>query len=257
MIKKIANTFRAIVRPVKNTFLGYGHTVDKTPVKGLIAYKVNYFMNSTDGGIVLSPYNYSSTYTNLNDEADCVATSWNNNHFQEQIPVWDCSCGFYAYKSAVEAFGHDEHSYYTNNSYVLEVVISGKYIEYEKGYRYAHQRVQSVIVSNCFEETCYAAATCFVESSPEKLGNAFMSSRGNYFPSCKKHMLKFSPKKRLTFEQFGLRLSKEVAPKHKAVTVKSLHPNLKPLTAKEVKKKSLKQFFKYLNVNRLLDSLFY
>jgi len=57
-----------------------------------------------------------------------------------------CTCGFYAYHDRDKAEVHKQNTIY---SVLLEVAISGKYMNHTKGIRFHHQRVKKVIVRNC------------------------------------------------------------------------------------------------------------
>ena len=75
-------------------------------------------------------------------EASCV---WSRRHAP---PRRRCSCGFYCLHSLAEARAL---SCATANraAVVLEVVASGRFIRYERGLRYSHQRVKAVRVGPC------------------------------------------------------------------------------------------------------------
>jgi len=75
-------------------------------------------------------------------EASCV---WSRRHAP---PRRRCSCGFYCLNSLTEARAL---SCATANraAVLLEVVASGRFIRYERGLRYSHQRVRAVRVGPC------------------------------------------------------------------------------------------------------------
>ena len=75
-------------------------------------------------------------------EASCV---WSRRHAP---PRRRCSCGFYCLHSLAEARAL---SCATANraAVVLEVVAYGRFIRYERGLRYSHQRVRAVRVGRC------------------------------------------------------------------------------------------------------------
>jgi hypothetical protein len=75
-------------------------------------------------------------------EASCV---WSRRHAP---PRRRCSCGFYCLHSLAEARAL---SCATANraAVVLEVAASGRFIRYERGLRYSHQRVKAVRVGPC------------------------------------------------------------------------------------------------------------
>ena len=75
-------------------------------------------------------------------EASCV---WSRRHAP---PRRRCSCGFYCLHSLAEARAL---SCATANraAVLLEVVASGRFVRYERGLRYSHQRVRAVRVGPC------------------------------------------------------------------------------------------------------------
>src|SRR5207237_433214 len=80
------------------------------------------------------------------DGADAEAScGWSRRHAP---PRRRCSCGFYCLHSLAEARAL---SCATANraAVVLEVVASGRFIRYERGLRYSHQRVKAVRVGPC------------------------------------------------------------------------------------------------------------
>lgn len=75
-------------------------------------------------------------------EAVCV---WNRRHAP---PKRRCGCGFYCLHSLAEARAlacATEH----RTAVLLEVVASGRFIRYEQGLRYSHQRVTAVRAGAC------------------------------------------------------------------------------------------------------------
>jgi hypothetical protein len=82
---------------------------------------------------------------------------WNHRH---DVPRRGCGCGFYCFHTLerARAMAADEHYRAT---VVLEVAASGRFIRYEDGLRYAHQRVRTVRLGRC---TCGAPAEVLVES---------------------------------------------------------------------------------------------
>lgn len=63
-----------------------------------------------------------------------------------EVPSELCTCGFYAYAEPDSAIHHDQND---DRCVLVEVAISGKYLWYENGYRYAHQRVKTVHIGGC------------------------------------------------------------------------------------------------------------
>lgn len=75
-------------------------------------------------------------------DASCV---WSGRHLP---PRRRCGCGFYCFTTLAEARAL---SCVTANqsAVLLDVVASGRFIRYERGLRYSHQRVQTVRVGAC------------------------------------------------------------------------------------------------------------
>lgn len=69
--------------------------------------------------------------------------------YHKEIPARICDCGFHAYNEYAPARDHDQ-----KGNFVLRVVGSGKMFEYKQGYRYGHQRVEEIIVTECANYGC-------------------------------------------------------------------------------------------------------
>lgn len=70
-----------------------------------------------------------------------------------EIPARSCNCGFHAYNEYAPARNHDQ-----KGLFILRVVGSGRMFEYKQGYRYGHQRVEEVIVTECATYGCGSRA---------------------------------------------------------------------------------------------------
>lgn len=107
-------------------------------------YKLAFPMVSADGsragftGVVMGrqqPYGLSA-------EAVCALG------VQHRCPSRWCDCGFYCFHRCEDARALTCDPQYAG-TVLLEVQASGRYIRYEKGLRYAHQRVTEVAVGRC------------------------------------------------------------------------------------------------------------
>ncbi len=74
---------------------------------------------------------------NLKDEAYCTEFSGDEPHL---VPHNNCTCGFYSFKKLGEAQA------YKVGRVVVEVVCSGRFIEFDKGYRYSKQAVSEIFL---------------------------------------------------------------------------------------------------------------
>ena len=126
------------------------------PSGPLPGYKLAHAVMSTDGsraafvGLVTGA---RQVYGSLADGV-CV---WNHRHV---VPKRGCGCGFYCFHTLerARAMAADEHYRAT---VILEVAASGRFIRYEQGLRYAHQRVRAVRLGRC---ACGAPADVMVDS---------------------------------------------------------------------------------------------
>ncbi len=91
-------------------------------------------------------------------QADAICL-WGRRH---SVPDRRCQCGFYCFHTLehAEAMATDENRC---GVVVLEVAASGRFIRYEKGLRYSHQRVRSVRLGRC---TCGAPADLLLDTRP-------------------------------------------------------------------------------------------
>ena len=192
-----------------NHFIGrsvFANPVAKKKATGLRGWKRNELYILDDGRVQFKSLAFD-LFSKV--EADAVCTSnedlennlkaYEYNKVEEhlitflvdhhKIPSKICTCGFYAYESRSGAEFHAQpNSFYgTDTSVLMEVAISGKFIQYQKGYRYAHQRITKVIVGKCVSaDGCLEQATLF---------SGLSTSEGTrLYPSCLKHskMVKFS-----------------------------------------------------------------
>lgn len=114
------------------------------PPAPLHGYKLAYPLLSSDG----TKAAFSGLSIGKRRPYDAVADatcSWNPRH---AAPVRRCSCGFYCFHSIERARAMGCDTRY-RTAVVLEVSVSGRYIRYEDGIRYARQRVGAVRVRDC------------------------------------------------------------------------------------------------------------
>ena len=110
----------------------------------LPGYKLAYPMLSADGsstgfsGVTLGrSHVYGPT-------ADAVCVYG----LRHRSPSGWCDCGFYCFHNVTDAWELACEPEY-RNSVLLEITVYGRYLRYEKGLRYARQRVNAVRVGRC------------------------------------------------------------------------------------------------------------
>ncbi|WP_028922707.1 hypothetical protein [Pseudonocardia acaciae] len=130
-----------------------------TPLRG---YKLAHPMISADGGragfsgVTLGR---ASVY-GVRADAECAQGG------RHRSPSRWCDCGFYCVHTLddARALACDPDYRY---AVLLEVAVSGRFLRYERGLRYARQRVTRVRVGRC---GCGHAATVFVETGAGSMG---------------------------------------------------------------------------------------
>lgn len=82
--------------------------------------------------------------TAMNDDAQCIVPHEDGEGlgFHLSYPSRFCTCGFHGYSDYADAVTHSQ-----SGDVILKVVASGKMFEYDKGYRFGHQRVEGVVIS--------------------------------------------------------------------------------------------------------------
>ena len=130
--------------------------------KPLPGFKLAYPMLSADGtatgfsGVTLGR---AHVYRAI-DDAICVHGS------RHSCPSRWCDCGFYCFSDAAAARDlacEPDH----RGAVLLEVAVSGRYRRYERGLRYARQRVRSVELGRC---DCGRPAAVLVDSGAGSVG---------------------------------------------------------------------------------------
>lgn len=130
--------------------------------KPLPGFKLAYPMLSADGtttgfsGVTLGR---AHVYRAI-DDAICVHGS------RHSCPSRWCDCGFYCFNdigSARDLACEPEH----RGAVLIEVAVSGRYRRYERGLRYARQRVRSVEIGRC---DCGRSAAVLADSGAGSIG---------------------------------------------------------------------------------------
>jgi hypothetical protein len=85
---------------------------------------------------------------------------------RHESPSRWCDCGFYCLHTLNDARALAYEAAY-RGAVLLEVAASGRFLRYERGLRYARQRVRRVRVGRC---GCAHPATVFVDSGSSSLG---------------------------------------------------------------------------------------
>ncbi len=131
---------------------------EERPAEPPTGYKIAHPVLSQDGGRVgfvgvslggALPYG-------VVDEARCVYG------LRHRAPHRRCDCGFHCVHDRVQAEGllcTAEH----RAAVLLEVAVLGSYIRFERGFRYARQRVRAMTVGACVR-SCGAAAGVLTEA---------------------------------------------------------------------------------------------
>lgn len=128
----------------------------------LPGYKLAHPMLSADGsaagftGITLG----QSTAYGVVADATCAQGS------RHQSPSRWCDCGFYCLHALADARALAYDPAY-RDAVLLEVSASGRFLRYERGLRYARQRVRRVRVGRC---ECARPATAFADSGTGSIG---------------------------------------------------------------------------------------
>jgi hypothetical protein len=129
------------------------------PLRG---YKLAYPMVSVDGtragfsGVTLG----QGMVYGVVAEAGCAQGG------RHQSPSRWCDCGFYCLHSLVDAQALGCEAGY-RDAVLVDVAASGRFLRYERGLRYARQRVSRVRVGRC---GCGHPGTVFVDSGTGSLG---------------------------------------------------------------------------------------
>lgn len=224
----------AFIQPIYNGYLGKGHKVVKKPVSGLVGYKKVYLtMPKTfkaNSKVKMRAFHYGGEYP-LSGDATCQTSHNPNDGFNHTVPEWNCTCGFYSYKTINQAFEHDSlANMYRNPGFVVEAAISGKFIQYKKGYRYEHQRITAIYVEDCSH--CSQPASAIITSDREWRVSAV----------CLTHALQFgSSKNRITLTEFAAAASLSYSTEdlnHAPVQVLSTYQGkqkFRPSTVKELR----------------------
>lgn len=132
------------------------------PATSLRGHKLAHPMVSSDGtrvgfgGVTLGRANVYGVIA----DAECAQGG------RHRSPSRWCDCGFYCVRTLDDArvLAYDPDYRY---AVLLDVVVSGRYMRYERGLRYARQRVTAVRVGRC---ACGLRARVFVETSAGTAG---------------------------------------------------------------------------------------
>lgn len=206
------------VEPITNGYLGRGHKIVVKPVTGLKGYKqIHLFNSGVSKGkpkVRMRALHYGGEHL-LSGKATCrTDRSAFDSH---DVPDWNCTCGFYAYKTVDEAYHHNGNTNrFMTKAWTVEVAISGKYIQYKKGYRYEHQRITSIYVGRCY--ACSNVATSVLLRNNDAL----------IAPVCHNHAMSYPSRFRITFDEFAEAATDAYDlsdSKHQPISVVSVFPN--------------------------------
>jgi hypothetical protein len=173
----------------------------------------------TREGVRFRPFSHGTPYA-AEDDSACRGDVKPVRHMR------GCTCGFYGYRDLAAARVHPQ---LTPSSVLLEVVASGEVLEYERGYRFSHQRVIALEVGRCVALGCARPARAFARSFDDLLpvcgghvGRDFVASSKMVLPD----------DGYFTFEEVSADLSAQV-PKRRPVQVVSAD-EVVPLTRAEL-----------------------
>lgn len=133
--------------------LPFGPAKEK-PAAPLPGYKLAHPALSADGtqaGFTGITIGRASTY-GVTADAECAQGA------RHKSPSRWCDCGFYCVHSLDDARALSSDPDY-RHAVILEIVASGRFMRYERGLRYARQRVAAVRVGDC---DCGRPATTFL-----------------------------------------------------------------------------------------------
>lgn len=135
------------------------------PTKPIIGYKrLQMYLFGREVYFAPATHHTNRAFPGLKAKAVCTETD-----IPHDIPDPDCTCGFYGFKQEQRAFTYDG-----GGQVPVEVVLSGKFIEFDKGYRATYQRVNQIYaptfctVSN-YNSECSNHPTVFVIQKNGKL----------------------------------------------------------------------------------------
>lgn len=131
--------------------------------------------------------------------------------FHKESPSKLCHCGFHAYNEYSPARTHNQQGLVGH--FVLRVVGSGKMFEYNKGYRYGHQRLEEVILTKCGSSSCGHYAD-----------RLLVGRQGNITPLCSfcsRGTLIRVVESLMSFSEFEEAASKGLPPHAPRVTIRS------------------------------------
>lgn len=210
------------VLPVQNSYLGLGFARRKNASAKLIGYKRANLRISSNNNIVLQSM-HGRGLTALDANAKCDYTSYGfATSSLHSAPDWGCDCGFYAYDNVQDAVEHTHDP----STVLIKVVISGKYIRYQLGWRYAHQRVTEVIVGRCSAGYgCSNPATAFIKDGKHEAALE---------PVCLDHALVEPVKHRFSFEETSQMLTASSAKGYKPIIVRNMDETVKPVTIQQL-----------------------
>jgi len=132
-----------------------------------------------------------------------IAQQWAKKH---KLVGRACTCGFYAYADRSEAELHEQPETTPTRAALIEVAISGKFMQYKKGYRYAHQRVTKVIIGKCsVDDACDEQATSFLKMNQYTDYGVF-----ELMPACRYHVAYISVT-RFSFAEISEKFSSQTS----------------------------------------------
>lgn len=137
-------------------------TSRERPQAPLRGFKLAYPMVSADGttvgfsGVALG----RSQVYGVSADAVCVQSA------RHRCPSGWCDCGFYCFHTIEDARALACDPEY-QQAVLLEVAVSGRFVRYEKGFRYARQTVRAVRLGRC---GCGRPAQAFVDAGSGVVG---------------------------------------------------------------------------------------
>lgn len=174
----------------------------------------NLFFDEATNTVRLSSVALISHTTAMNADAKCFAPDSGGEGEGSHLtyPARFCHCGFHGYAYYADAVAHSQVG-----DVILRVVASGKMFEYEKGYRFGHQRVEEIVISGCRAVGCHSEAERFFLHTMKD--ECFLK------PVCAKHS---QSGKSMSFELFEEIVSRTLPDKAPRIIVSRALPDMAP-----------------------------
>ncbi len=154
---------------LNNAYIGRARkqkTQSKVPVK-LLAYKSAIITGDFLGALV---YQSPTAGGKFGIKEYCTCNNLYTDPFSRtRKPTHhfdpDCSCGWYSFKEPENAFDYPKFGSSTSSEPILELALSGQFVEYDYGFRSEIIRVKRVLFDKCYYCNQTAVAATWIEDS--------------------------------------------------------------------------------------------